>query len=1222
MKCAATFVIFFICYSVSFSQKEMSIWYFGNGAGLDFRNNTIAALTDGALNTIEGCATISDSSGNLLFYTDGVNVWNKEHNVMPNGHSLHGHASATQSAIIVRQPGDSVIYYVFTVDHEGSSERYGIQYSVVDVTLDNNLGDVTTKNVPLFSPSSEKVMAVRHQNNRDVWVVTHDWGNTIFRTYLLTDAGVSSQPVLSQVGRSVSGSRLNAIGYLKASHDGSRLVFLMYATSTIQLFDFDIYAGRVSNAISLQDDEYDNLYGAEFSPDNNLLYISRFSLPNCLYQFNLNAGDTNEIKNSRVVIDNSLPSYGIGALQLGPDKKIYASVYGSQYVGVVNNPNGRGTACRFRKQGIFLDSAIGQSGLPTFLRYRFYPDSTLRRVSGYTNSRICEGGTIRLTSDSIENGSYQWRGPKGFRSDEQNPVIPNATYDMSGKYFLTATTDDRKGYDTVVVVVNRNPVVDAGPDINIVIGFVAKLNCEVITGEPKYRYSWEPTDGLNDPNIADPVAEIEKNMTYIVTVVDDNGCVGRDTVNIIIFDKPIADAGDDIEICSGQTVQLNCVATKGIPPYNYSWKPEYGLSDPKIADPLADIIDDINYIVTVTDSEGYTARDTVEIKAVRLPVIDIIALEEICEGGRVVIGANADGRGYELSYSWSPSDGLDNDTIAIPEASPDETTTYIVTVTNSFGCRIRDTVIVRINEKPIANAGPDQYSCTGDTVRIGEIATGGTAPYIYKWTKTQFTDLSSYNIATPVARKAGEYIVEVTDVNGCVDSDTMAVDFSPNLNPELGKPRFACNGEEIVLSLENNYYKYLWHDGSSAATFKTISSDTCWVRVEDENGCIGYDTVIVTIYPNPVLDIGADIYVCEGEPAILTAPDYFEEYLWHNGSTETSIIVNQSDTCWLRVADENGCIAYDTLFVGTYPNPVVSLGEDQQLCEGVRVELDAGGGFRDYNWNGEAGNKTLIVDESGQYQVEVTSFDGCAGYDTVQVTFKPKLADVVNVWLENGDKYIPNDNIKIKLMASFEGLVGPGKLMSFESTISYNRTALDINSVGPGVFREEQNGKLNLLILSSNAIPEAGSIVLLAEINGKILLPDRSANELKIEEFTWEYYNSICDSLSKQNSEFYIEACGLEINQIKSFEPTQMNFNPNPALNNTTFEINSEEQGDFTLTLYSTEGYAQFATNWHSNAKAMAKEINVDLSNFSSGIYQVVLKSPWNIISGRLSIIK
>ena len=215
-------LILLYCHLALFSlaQQQGNIWYFGNNAGLDFSGPTPAAITGGQINTNEGEATISDGNGNLLFYTDGVKIWNRNHGVMQNGTGLLGNFSSTQSAIIVPKINDLSFYYVFTVDELGHPG--GLNYSLVDMTLDGGLGAVTVKNVQLQTPVCEKLTAVKHCNGKDIWVIVHGVNSNAFYAYLLTAAGINA-PVISNTGRVITSVVPDyTIGYLKASPDGEK----------------------------------------------------------------------------------------------------------------------------------------------------------------------------------------------------------------------------------------------------------------------------------------------------------------------------------------------------------------------------------------------------------------------------------------------------------------------------------------------------------------------------------------------------------------------------------------------------------------------------------------------------------------------------------------------------------------------------------------------------------------------------------------------------------------------------------------------------------------------------------------------------------------------------------------------------------------------------------------------------------------------------------------
>ncbi|MFT3908740.1 MAG: hypothetical protein QM737_04895 [Ferruginibacter sp.] len=263
---------FFFCLINCFSQNGMyNIWYFGERAGLDFNTNPPTATSNSAMVQQEGCATICDNTGHLLFYSDGTSVWNRNHQVMPNGNGLRGGFSASQSVLVVPSPGNNNVYYIFTVPEEFINAP--LCYSIIDMTLDAGLGDITAiKNVPLHTPVQEKLTATLKSNGVDYWVIAKEAGSDAFLVYSLTSAGVDPNPVISHIGFSL-GSQ-DKLGYVRVSPNGLKLCIAYTRNSLSQLFDFDNITGILSNPIDLTTSLLPfGPYGIEFSPDNSKLYI-------------------------------------------------------------------------------------------------------------------------------------------------------------------------------------------------------------------------------------------------------------------------------------------------------------------------------------------------------------------------------------------------------------------------------------------------------------------------------------------------------------------------------------------------------------------------------------------------------------------------------------------------------------------------------------------------------------------------------------------------------------------------------------------------------------------------------------------------------------------------------------------------------------------------------------------------------------------------------------
>jgi outer membrane protein OmpA-like peptidoglycan-associated protein len=360
------------------AQREGALWYFGANAGISFVQNDSLnnrkitgkpfAINNGMLNTEEGCTSISDSDGNLLFYSDGITVWNKNHEVMKNGNGLYGHPSSTSSAMAI--PYQNNQYYLFTLDHVG--EKKGLCYSIIDMNAENDLGEIVEKNISIKAPLTEKLSAVRHRNNKSVWIIAHGIENAEFYAYLLDESGFSKQPVVSTAGtehKKTDFGTMNYQGYMKISPDGSKLALAIEESNIFEVFDFNNETGVISNPITIQLHDFSFTYGVEFSPDGSLLYGSAAGTGE-LYQFNLKAGSTEAIINSKTLIGKTTNENWIGALQLGPDKKIYFTIYNTNKLGVIEFPEKSGALCGFKLDAVEL-SSDAKLGLPTFFQSFF-----------------------------------------------------------------------------------------------------------------------------------------------------------------------------------------------------------------------------------------------------------------------------------------------------------------------------------------------------------------------------------------------------------------------------------------------------------------------------------------------------------------------------------------------------------------------------------------------------------------------------------------------------------------------------------------------------------------------------------------------------------------------------------------------------------------------------------------------------------------------------------
>lgn len=517
-------ILFLARCSLIFGQGETWNWYFGNYAGVNFSTGSPVALLNGALSTSEGVATISDASGQLLFYSDGQTVWNSNHLVMTNGSGLWGNSSSTQSGVAIQKPGQPDTYYLFTVDDVATGAGDGMAYSIIDMTGSAGMGTVTSKNIPLvpLSNATEKITAVRHSNGIDVWVITHGWQNNQFLAFLVTSAGVTTTPVVSSAGEIHSGNNRHRAGYLKASPSGEYIACTQYdypATAMVEMLCFNTSTGTVfQNAKSFVDYIY-NAYGVEFSSDNSKLYASGTRAEGKIYQYNLDLTSGAEIVNSKAEIASG---GNYAAMQVASDGKLYIARNNVYYLSVINNPDETGTACNFASDAISLGGRASTFGLPSFLQSYFIV------LQVYSNSPLCSGQTLQLICNAAGATSFQWTGPDGFSSSAQNPSIPNATPANSGVYTISVTSSaGAVSSQQVDIIINPLPVVDLGSDLVICSNAPATLS----PGGSFASYAW--STGSTAPSII-----VYTTGNYSVTATDINGCSGTDVVSVVVNPTP------------------------------------------------------------------------------------------------------------------------------------------------------------------------------------------------------------------------------------------------------------------------------------------------------------------------------------------------------------------------------------------------------------------------------------------------------------------------------------------------------------------------------------------------------------------------------------------------------------------------------------------------------------------------------------------------------------
>jgi hypothetical protein len=638
-------------------------WFFNN-ISLNFNNGNGEPTVGNSPLNIDGqesTTTISDPDGNLLFYSDGISVYNRNNVIMPNGSGLTGSFSTTQSCLATPFPGNPNLYYLFTADAIENNFDNGIRYNIIDMTLNNGLGDIVSgsKNILVRDDVGEMLTGTFHTNGRDIWILMAKSNNNDFYAYLLTDQGINTNPVTSsQIGQNTS----LGLGPMKFSADGNMIASTMLRDWpwSIVLANFNRTTGELTNGrdIWLSDVVNNQPHSFEFSPDNSKLYVNLWQ-PNEIWQYDLSAGNINAITASKTVVGlyPTGPSYG--QMARGNNGKIYMTSASSGKVDYIANPNATGLACNYTTGTInAYVSGLMSFSIPNMIQGLGQP--YIPSIAGKT--AICPGETSTynvpyLTSNQTVTWSYTGSGTL-TTNPNRTATLTNAN--GTGEIRVAVTGDCGISYDTIQIQTVQPIHPFIGND-TLVCGELL-----LTTQIPFDNYVW------NTGSIGTSIAATPPG-TYWVETIDTNGCVARDSIVLNTGTTNQVNLGAGATVCNNSPVILD--AGNGY--QSYQWQ-DGSINSTFTATTAG------TYWVTVFDGCGYST-DSVDIAE------GSIALNLNYNGDTIVCKTalpftlNAP-LGYN-SYLWQNGNTTNNINVT-------SIGTYYVTVTDSAGCSGTDTLKV------------------------------------------------------------------------------------------------------------------------------------------------------------------------------------------------------------------------------------------------------------------------------------------------------------------------------------------------------------------------------------------------------------------------------------------------------------------------------------------------------------------------------------------------
>lgn len=544
-------VLLFLCIwllstSYIFSQHRADNWVF-NTFGLKFNNDTVEVLDYYVSGYSRAMGAISDFEGNLLFYSDGITIFNKNKNIMYNGHDICQNGSeAVHQSIIIPKPSSGSLYYVFSLEPGIYAETSGLYYSVVDMSLDNGLGRVTQKGIKIQDSLTNKLTAVYHENYQDVWLMTNTWESNKFNSLLITDDGPSNTTVIS-VGGMIP--RFFNGGMLSASPDGTKIVCSYdnwMGGEGFDLFEFNSATGELTNPFIFKT-IMRGCNSSEFSSDATKLYIYQNGSTGeaTLFQYDLSDYVHDKIDSSRVELikpeDNIFEE-----MQLAPNGKIYISKgggqsSGTQYLGVINEPNLSNHKCDVKELGLWLEGSSAMMFTPNFIQNSFFK-------TDFEASNLCLGDTTSFQITNLHRlDSVKWDfGDLNFSAN----LYPKHLYANSQNYTVKLICYYPEKNDTIYkeIYVNSSPIFSLGDDKTICGDSEIELSADKQFEDCLYLWS------NNTSNQTIPVGTPGNYWLQITSLHD---CIYTDSININTIDLPDVNLGNDITIDKNSTIVVD-----------------------------------------------------------------------------------------------------------------------------------------------------------------------------------------------------------------------------------------------------------------------------------------------------------------------------------------------------------------------------------------------------------------------------------------------------------------------------------------------------------------------------------------------------------------------------------------------------------------------------------------------------------------------------------------
>lgn len=942
MKNLLYLVILLAITSTGFANKHYNNWTFGMGAWIYFENanSDPTFVEECAIRQPEGSATYSDKDGNLLFYSDGMTVWNRNHTPITNGTNLIGSPSSFQACYIFPVTGQTNKLYIITI---GSTERSNenIYFSIIDYSNGYDNAEITNKNTLITNYNGERAAVIKKPNEDDkYWMILDNVQKPSYLIYSIDEKGI----VLNSQYSGDLNKRDNH-GGIKISKNANMIVSVDSDASFFEICRFDpfdgvIYENNVINSSLLGT----TVFSEEFSPNNKYLYVVSNEVKGGQPITIMNQFDIIDFyKNKSVTLNNIVREpfvWKIGskeAIQIGPNNKLYIASPSTNYISSIEKPNLEYPACEYIKESVDLEDTEARNGLPSIL-----VDPVIDYV--FVDTLLCIDQEF-LINFNTNNNSF-WTTPDGNTIIGGRIFIESIAESDSGYYHYYDDNQELK-YILKIKLTNNDKTdfIDLSPSNYICKGDYATA----IAKDYVKEITWK------DINKNTRQRDFYEKGVYRYEVVLDNGCVFEDSV--VINYKSIS---PNIKI-DGKNCNNNFRILKTYNRYkSFLW------SNGETTDSIV-VSQSGEYWVKVESNEGCIGYDTVNVEIdttkKQFDLIPDSLMFCFNESMQHIIEDTKDMN----DFFWSNNQkGIKVDF--------DSTGYYYLVAIDENGCSYFDTIFVDQSDKfEIYFLTLETKMCLDDSayVELEEIPN-----VVFEWydggneLKRYFNKIGSYSLTA------------IDTLNGCRLDTVINLSYYPNVISKIDYDAGSEKCESEPKLLESRYknpnYKYIWNNVDGTDSYLAEESGRYTLIVLDTiTGCSDTSFIEIEISdPIQASILGSDI--CYGGSTVLLADpnntDY--EYIWSTGENTSSITVTNSSEYFVIVSNGD-CIDTAYFNVEYLENPNVEIIGESMICKNESATLSSNFNFNSYLWSTGDTTKTIDINSPGTYKLTVTNEFGC-----------------------------------------------------------------------------------------------------------------------------------------------------------------------------------------------------------------------------------------------------